>query len=124
MEETEPTPQAEPAGDRLQEVYALIWRAGEPDDVFDDARFQERIPRLMEWLRGLHAGGHLVACGGGGFENHMGGLTLIRAGSHEQAIELSAGSPMNEIGHTEIFLWDVYFADLSEKRTLPNLVRS
>lgn len=102
---------------RLREVYALIWRSNETDDTFDDGEFQQRIPRLMEWLKALHANGHLVACGGGGFENHSGGLTLLNASSAEEAIELGKGSPMNEIGTTEVLVWDVYYADLVEKRT-------
>jgi uncharacterized protein YciI len=102
--------------DRLPVIYALIWRAHQPDDQFDGREFEQRIPRLMEWLRDLHAKGKLVACGGGGFESHAGGLTLIRAESPEEAIELGAGSPMNEIGATELLVWDVYFADLRVER--------
>ncbi len=109
------------SSDRLPEVYALIWKAGKPDGEFDTSEFEGRIPRLMEWLRSLYAHGHLVACGGGGFENHMGGLTLIRASSVEQAMELSSGSPMNEIGTTEVMIWDVYYGDLDEKRTVERL---
>jgi uncharacterized protein YciI len=101
--------------DQLPEIYALIWRSNETDATFKQSEFDERIPRLMEWLRGLHAGGHLVGCGGGGFENHAGGLTLIRAADIDEARALSAGTPMNEIGTTEIMVWDVYFADLVAK---------
>lgn len=103
-------------GDRLPVVYALIWRSHATDDAFDHAEFESRIPRLMIWLRDLHAKGHLVGCGGGGFENHSGGLTLIRAGSPEEAMELGAGSPMNEIGHTELLVWDVFYADLVNRK--------
>jgi hypothetical protein len=102
--------------DRLPEIYALIWRATEPDERFDATEFEGRIPRLMVWLRDLHAKGKLVACGGGGFENHSGGLTLIRAESAEEAMELAKGSPMNEIGSTELLVWDVYYADLAVPR--------
>lgn len=104
-------------------LYALIWRAHEPDETFRQAEFEARIPRLMEWLRGLKAGGHLVSCGGGGFEHHAGGLTVIRAESIEQAMALSAGTPMNEIGHTEVFVWDVYYSDLVERENEANLIR-
>ena len=96
----------------LPELYALIWRANDPDDTFDSAEFEQRIPRLMEWLRDLYAKGHLVGCGGGGFENHSGGLTLIRASGIDEAMQLSAGSPMNEIGTTDILVWDLFFANL------------
>lgn len=68
----------------------------------------------MIWLKELYAAGALVACGGGGFENHSGGLTLIRASSPERALELAAGSPMNEIGSTELLVWDVFYADLHD----------
>lgn len=96
-------------------LYALIWRSTAPDERFSQAEFDERIPRLMTWLRELKAGGHLVACGGGGFANHAGGLTLIRAESVEEAQRLSDGTPMNEIGSTEILVWDVFWAELSER---------
>jgi hypothetical protein len=29
-----------------------------------------------------------------------------------EALELSKGSPMNEIGKTEIMIWDVYYVTL------------
>jgi|GEM_PF-914011 len=122
--ETQPSNEqagAADASDRLQEVYALIWRSRETDDNFDQEEFNRRIPRLMEWLRGLYAQGHLVACGGGGFEHHSGGLTLIRASGPEHAMELAAGSPMNEIGSTELLVWDVYFADLVDRKQEPKL---
>lgn len=97
-------------------VYALIWKSNKPDDEFDPSEFECRIPRLMEWLKDLKKRNKLVACGGGGFENHAGGLTLINADSIEEAKELSTGTPMNEIGTTEIMVWDVYYADISEKK--------
>ncbi|HEX2788484.1 MAG TPA: YciI family protein [Ignavibacteria bacterium] len=97
-------------------VYALIWKSNKPDDEFDSTEFECRIPRLMEWLKDLKKKGKLVACGGGGFENHAGGLTLINADSIEEAQQLSNGTPMNEIGTTEIMVWDVYYADISEKK--------
>ena len=96
-------------------IYALIWRAADPDDTWKQDEFDARIPRLMAWLRSLKAGGNLLACGGGGFEHSAGGLTLIRADGIEEARKLSAGSPMNEIGSTEIFLWDLYYGDLVER---------
>ena len=97
----------------MKEVYACIWRATEPDETFNPEEFQSRIPRLMEWLKKLKAGGHLVGCGGGGFSTHAAGLTLILAESPEEALELSSGTPMNEIGSTDIMLWDVFYAGLS-----------
>ena len=102
--------EAEAATD-LPVLYALIWRA-EGDGPDADEAFQQRIPRLMEWLRDLKGKGHLVACGGGSFEREAGGLTLIQAPSVENAQALSEGSPLNEIGSTEVFLWDVFHADL------------
>jgi uncharacterized protein YciI len=107
--------------DRLPEIYALIWRSHDPEETFKQEEFESRIPRLMTWLRDLKSRGKLVACGGGGFENHAGGLTLLRADSIEEAQELAKGTPMNEIGSTEIFIWDVYYADLVQKRTEGNL---
>ncbi len=100
----------------LPVIYACIWKANEPDASFNSKEFESRIPRLMVWLKDLNAKGKLVACGGGGFENHSGGLTLIKADSVEEALQLSNGTPMNEIGTTEVFLWDVYFAALDVKR--------
>lgn len=97
-------------------VYALIWKSNKHDEEFDANEFECRIPRLMEWLKELKKKGKLVACGGGGFENHAGGLTLINADSIDEAKELSAGTPMNEIGTTEIMVWDVYYADISERK--------
>ncbi|MBS1538297.1 MAG: hypothetical protein JST20_11180 [Bacteroidetes bacterium] len=108
----------------MKEVYACIWRATEPDETFNPEEFQSRIPRLMEWLRTLKAGGHLLGCGGGGFATHPAGLTLISAESVEEAQELSAGTPMNEIGTTEIMLWDVFYADLSVLENTERLVPS
>ena len=96
-------------------IYALIWRSTATDEHFQQEEFDARIPRLMAWLRDLKAKGLLVGCGGGGFANHAGGLTLIRADSPEEATRLSNGTPMNEIGSTEVLLWDVFFADLVER---------
>jgi len=108
----------------MKEVYACIWRASEPDETFNPEEFQTRIPRLMEWLRMLKADGHLIGCGGGGFETHSGGLTLITAESIEEAQKLSAGTPMNEIGTTEIMVWDVFYADLSILKNAERLAPS
>ena len=96
----------------MKTVYALIWKSFESDEAFDQETFQSRIPQLMVWLQSLRRDGYLIACGGGGFENHSGGLTLITVDSPEHAMELSKANPMNEIGHTELFVWDVFFADL------------
>ncbi len=100
----------EAESDALPAVYALIWKASDCGDAADEA-FADRIPRIMAWLRTLKAGGHLVACGGGAFEEPAGGITLIRADSPEHALELDQ-NPLNEIGQTELFVWDVYHADL------------
>lgn len=97
-------------------VYACIWKANESDDTLKQEDFESRIPRLMEWLKDLKSKGKLIACGGGGFETHAGGLTLIKADSIEEATELSNGTPMNEIGTTEIMVWDVYFGKLDVPR--------
>jgi hypothetical protein len=102
----------------LPVVYALIWRATEPDETYDRSAFESRVPRLMTWLRGLREAGKLVACGGGGFVDRAGGLTLVRAAGPEEAVALGAGSPMNEIGSTEVLVWDVYFGDLSVPREI------
>jgi uncharacterized protein YciI len=108
----------------FREIYALIWKANEPDETFNQEEFESRIPRLMEWLRELYSNGKLVGCGGGGFENHAGGLTLINAANVDEARELSKGSPMNEIGKTEIFVWDVYYASISELKQEDKLKQS
>lgn len=99
---------------KLREIYALIWKSNEPDSTFKQEEFESRIPRLMVWLKDLKQKGKLIACGGGAFENNAGGLTLINAGSIDEAIEISAGTPMNEIGKTEIMIWDVYYGNLVE----------
>lgn len=96
----------------MADIYAFIWKASEPDETFIQDEFTNRVPRLMEWLKKLKADNRLIACGGGGFENHSGGLTLVLADSPEHASELSNGSPMNEIGHTDIMFWDVYYGNL------------
>jgi uncharacterized protein YciI len=92
----------------MKEIYALVLH-----QTGSSEEFGERIPRLMTWLRELHAKGKLVACGGGGWQNDTGaGLTLITADTPEEAEALAAGTPMNEIGRTEIMLWDCFYADL------------
>lgn len=102
-------------------VYALIWKSHETDDTFNPQEFDDRIPRLMLWLKEIFAKGKLVACGGGGFENHTGGLTLITADNIEDALAISAGSPMNEIGDTEVLMWDVFYGNLDEKNQTAKL---
>ena len=99
---------------RFREIYALIWKANEPDSSFTQEEFESRFPRLMIWLKELHSQDKLAACGGGGFADHAGGLTLINAENIEEAGELSKGSPMNEIGTTEIMVWDVFYANIVE----------
>ena len=106
-----------PSENQLVEVWASLWRSSLDENHDDSAEFQLRIPRLMEWLRDLKERGHLLACGGGAWEQHAGGLTLLRAGSFEEAKELSDGNPMNEIGTSELLVWDVYFADLNVPRS-------
>ncbi|MEK7467071.1 MAG: YciI family protein [Planctomycetota bacterium] len=100
----------------MRQVFACIWRAHEPDATFKQEEFEKRIPRLMSWLKDLKAKGKLVACGGGGFSTHAGGLTLLAAETPEEAKMLSDGTPMNEIGATEIFLWDCFYADLVHRK--------
>ena len=51
--------------EELPVVYALIWKANDTGEEADEA-FQERIPRIMDWLKSLKQNGHLIACGGGG----------------------------------------------------------
>lgn len=103
----------------MKELYALIWQC--PDETFSQAEFDARVPRLMEWLRTLKRNGNLVACGGGGFEIAAAGLTIIQAESIEQAIELSNGTPMNEIGKTEVMLWDCFYGELSHTNNIDKL---
>lgn len=102
--------------DRLPVAYALIWKATLDDRDFVPSEFEARIPRLMAWLRDLQARGKLLACGGGGFESHSGGLTIVRADSIEEAQVMADGSPMNEIGSTELLAWDIYFGQLHVPR--------
>lgn len=97
-------------------IFACIWTAHEPDATFRQEEFEKRIPRLMAWLKDLRARGKLVACGGGGFPTHSGGLTLIAAANPEEAKALSDGTPMNEIGSTQILLWDCFYADLVHRK--------
>jgi uncharacterized protein YciI len=93
----------------MKEIYALLYH-----QTGSSEEFMERIPRLMAWLRELHRTGNLVACGGGGWSDDTGGgLTLITADTPEQAEAIAAGTPMNEIGHTDIMLWDCFYGDLS-----------
>jgi uncharacterized protein YciI len=122
MEESN-TSEQQNRSERLPEVYALIWRSSEPDETYNQEEFNSRVPRLMTWLRDLHAQGKLVACGGGGFENHSGGLTLIRASSVEEAQVLADGTPMNEIGTTDILVWDVFYANLVQTTRQSQLVK-
>lgn len=96
-------------------VYALLWKSTQKDEEFNQAEFNDRIPQLMVWLRHLYSQGKLVACGGGGFEEHAGGLTLIRTDSLEDAIAISMQNPMNDIGSTELFVWDVFYGNLNVK---------
>lgn len=97
-------------------IYALIWKASSKGPrVMKD--FEDRIPRLMTWLKQLRQDGFLVACGGGAFESSdglSGGLTLVKANSFEHAMQLSRGTPMNEIGATEVMIWDIFTANLNE----------
>ncbi len=101
--------------------YAIIWRANEPDETFDAKQFEDRLPRLLEWLRDLKSKNVLGACGGGGFETHMGGLTVVRASSATEAEALVSGDPMLEIGTHEIFEWHVFYADLVDHAAVEKL---
>ena len=93
------------------EIYALLFH-----QTGTNEEFEARIPRLMVWLRELYAGGNLVACGGGGWQNDTGaGLTLITASSDEEAERLAAGTPMNEIGYTEMMVWGCFYGNLDVK---------
>ena len=101
----------------MVEIYALIYRQQGTSE-----EFVSRLPRLMTWLRALHASGALVACGGGGFADDTGGgLTLIRAATPEEAEGIAAANPMNEIGRTELMLWDCFYADLQHLENLGKL---
>lgn len=106
---------------RFREIYALIWRANEPDSSFKQEEFESRIPRLMILLKDLHSKGKLAACGGGGFESRAGGLTLINADNIEEAGELSKGCPMNEISTTEIMAGGVFYSNIVELKQEQNL---
>lgn len=92
-------------------VYAIVWKYTEPA-----ARFQALVPSILAWVRDLRARGVLVACGGGGFADADGGLTLIRADGPEAAQAEMARSPQTAFGTMELFEWDVYFADLTVPR--------
>jgi len=94
----------------MKSIFALVWRSNAAQE-----EFESRIPRLMEWLRDLKERNILLGCGGGGWENDMmGGLTLLDVQTPEEAVAISKTHPMNEIGKTEIFLWDVFWANLVE----------
>ena len=103
----------------MKEVYAFIWRTNAPQE-----EFERRIPALMEWLRGLHANGKLLACGGGGFEIDNGGLTLLTVSGLEEAQEIMSTYPMNDIGTIELFIWDVFYSDLVVKENEHKLLRT
>lgn len=98
------------------DTYALIWKAHETDEKFDQHAFNERMPALFDWLKQLKRESKLLACGGGGFEFHPGGLTIILAESPEEAQLYANQSPLSDLGTTEIFFWGLYFADLSETK--------
>jgi uncharacterized protein YciI len=102
----------------MRTQFALIWRGK------DDAEaFQARIPALMVWLRELHAKGQLVACGGGGYEQGDGGLTILNVTSVEEAQAIMLSYPMNDIGTMELLEWDVFYADLVVKENEVKLLR-
>jgi uncharacterized protein YciI len=97
-------------------IFALVWHQSGSDE-----EFQQRIPRLMVWLKELHAKGHLVGCGGGEWKDSIGaGLTLITASSRAEAEKFASGTPMNEIGHTDIMEWECFYGKLSvlERETM------
>ena len=101
----------------MEEIYACLFHLTGTQE-----EFEARIPRLMVWLKELYAGGHLVGCGGGGWSNDTaGGLTLIKASSPEEAERLAAGTPMNEIGYTEMMVWDIFYVNLVKTDLEPRL---
>lgn len=104
----------------MEVLYALIWRT--PDANFKQEEFDKRIPNLMNWLRLLKSENKLIACGGGGFETESAGLTIIRADDIQDAIRLAEQNPMNDIGRTEVMVWDNYFADFQNLTNIKNLI--
>ncbi len=90
-------------------VYAFIWKSSAAQE-----EFERRVPGLMKWLEDLHQKGCLRGCGGWVDEN--GGLTLIEANSKEEAQRINDTFPLNDIGTTEIFAWDIFYADLVVKK--------
>ena len=92
-------------------VYALIYR----QEKGAGPEFEQRIPRLMAWLRDLKTQGKLRGCGG--WEDAPGGLTLVEAANREEAERIAAADPMAEIGRHEIFEWGVFYGDLAVPRS-------
>jgi uncharacterized protein YciI len=97
-----------PEAPSMTNVYAILWRYTEPAE-----KFGALVPSIMAWLKDLRRRGILVACGGGGFADADGGLTIIRAAGPEEAAAEMARCPQTAFGTMELFEWGVYFADLS-----------
>jgi uncharacterized protein YciI len=86
-------------------IYAIIWKASVSQNVFE-----ERIPALMDWLRSLHDQKRLRACGG--WSHSEGGLTIIQAANLEEAVCINKQNPLSEIGTSDVYEWDLFYADL------------
>ena len=91
----------------MKTVYAIIWRSTAPPEEFDKV-----LPDLMRWLRDLRERGVLRGCGGGAFGDADGGITLIECASFDEALAIAQASPQAQIGTSEVFEWQVYYADL------------
>ena len=104
----------------MRTVFALIWKSNEEDDNFDQNEFESRVPALMEWLEQLRNSGRLRACGGGGFARHAGSLTIVEVESESEdealleVVAIARANPLNEIGQTDIMVWDLFYSDLAE----------
>ena len=96
---------------RMKTVFALLWKS-----TSSQAQFEAAVPSLLEWLRGLKKQRRLLGCGG--FANEDGGLTLLEVGSVEEANAIAAASPQSTLGHTTVFEWEVYDADLKVEGNL------
>ena len=103
------------------DIYALIWRSNTNDEEFDQEAFNARMPALFTWLQNLKSQSTLLACGGGGFEQSPGGLTIIYAESPEEAMTIARQSPLSDMGKTEIMFWGVFHADMQININDPRL---
>lgn len=103
----------------MKRYFALVWKSSVPSEVFEAA-----VPSLMEWLRWLKDSGCLKACGG--WTHKAGGLTIVSAETEQELADIHARNPLNQLGITEVFEWDLFYADLQVanlfKRSQPPLV--